>query len=548
MDNKRVILAVVLSMAVLVGWNFLFPPHPPQQAPQQQSQPADAEQASAQQHTSRADTDFGGNVTADIESAETAPFRIAEEETVTVSTPLYEMDFNTAGGFMTHLRLKEYKESIEPNSPLMDLMHPKAMSKAPMGLLYDGRATWKKGAWTAEKHNLDLSQGDTGRLKLTLERDGGRIVRILQFTADSYEVKETVTVENISASDAEVRVGLTMATTSLSSPGNQYDRTRVAWFNDNGLSDEDSESDLKEGRIVQDGLQWGGVESNYFLLAIAPMDPALLKMKMEDEVYRLAVEMDSAVLAPGGQKSWSAVYFMGPKESKVLENAPNNLYASFNLGWFEFIAKPLLDGLNFFYSYTGNYGWAIIILTLIIKIVFIPLSHKSYKSMEQMKKLQPMMAKIREKYKDDRQKMNEEMMQLYKTYKVNPAGGCLPMLLQIPVFLGLYNALLNSIELRHAPFIAHVPFTDIIWLADLSAKDPFYVTPVIMGATMFLQQKMTPSPGDPTQAKIMLLMPVFFTFIFLNFPSGLVVYWLVNNVLSIAQQWWMLRSSNKAEA
>jgi len=185
-------------------------------------------------------------------------------------------------------------------------------------------------------------------------------------------------------------------------------------------------------------------------------------------------------------------------------------------------------------------------LTIIIKIVFWPLTHKSYKSMDQLRKLQPLMAQIREKHKDDRQQMNEEMMRLYKTYKVNPAGGCLPMVVQIPVFIGLYQALLNAIELRHAPFITHVPFTDIIWLADLSVKDPFYVTPIIMGATMFLQQKMTPAPGDPTQAKIMLALPVVFTFMFLNFPSGLVVYWLVNNVLSIAQQWHLINKSKKA--
>ena len=163
--------------------------------------------------------------------------------------------------------------------------------------------------------------------------------------------------------------------------------------------------------------------------------------------------------------------------------------------------------------------------------------------MNQMKKLQPMMAQIREKYKDDRQKMNEELMRLYKTYKVNPAGGCLPMLIQIPVFFALYQALLGAIELRHAPFIYHLPFTNLVWLADLSAKDPFYITPLIMGATMFIQQKMTPAPGDPTQAKVMLFMPIIFTFLFMNFPSGLVIYWMVNNILSIAQQWWMLKKS-----
>jgi YidC/Oxa1 family membrane protein insertase len=161
--------------------------------------------------------------------------------------------------------------------------------------------------------------------------------------------------------------------------------------------------------------------------------------------------------------------------------------------------------------------------------------------MEKMKKIQPLMAQVREKYKDDRDQMNKEVMRLYKAHKVNPAGGCLPMILQIPVFFALYQALLGAIELRHAPFIAHLPMTDLVWLADLSAKDPFYITPIIMGATMFLQQKMTPTAGDPTQAKIMLFMPIVFTFIFLNFPSGLVVYWMVNNILSIAQQWMIAR-------
>jgi YidC/Oxa1 family membrane protein insertase len=182
-------------------------------------------------------------------------------------------------------------------------------------------------------------------------------------------------------------------------------------------------------------------------------------------------------------------------------------------------------------------------LTILIKLLFWPLSHKSYKSMEQMKKLQPMMQKIREKHADDRERQNQEVMNLYKTYKVNPAGGCLPMLVQIPVFFGLYQALLNSIELRHASFITYLPFTDKIWLADLSAADPFYITPIVMGLTMLLQQMMTPSTGDPVQKKMMMFMPLVFTFMFLNFPAGLVVYWLVNNVLSIAQQWFMLRKA-----
>jgi YidC/Oxa1 family membrane protein insertase len=225
-----------------------------------------------------------------------------------------------------------------------------------------------------------------------------------------------------------------------------------------------------------------------------------------------------------------------------MSKVPGDLVKAVNFGWFDIIAKPLAIALDWFHQYVHNYGVAIILLTIVIKLLFWPLSHKSYKSMEQMKKLQPMMAKLREKYADDKEQLNKEMMQLYKTYNVNPAGGCVPMVLQIPVFFGLYKALLGTVALRHADFIHYLPFTDIVWLADLSAKDPLYITPIIMGATMFLQQKMTPSAGDPTQQKIMMFMPLIFTFLFLNFPAGLVVYWMVNNILSIAQQWMIHRT------
>ena len=199
------------------------------------------------------------------------------------------------------------------------------------------------------------------------------------------------------------------------------------------------------------------------------------------------------------------------------------------LGWFSAVAKPLLTALKFFYRYVHNYGIAIIIVTVIIKILFYPLTYKSYKSMKEMQKIQPKMAELKEKYKNDRDAMNKAVMELYKTHKVNPLGGCLPMLVQMPIFVALYRALMYSIELRHAPFM--------LWIQDLSTKDPYYVTPIIMGATMFIQQKMTPATGmDPAQAKMMLALPVVFTVMFLNMPAGLVLYWLVNNILTIAQQ------------
>jgi YidC/Oxa1 family membrane protein insertase len=243
---------------------------------------------------------------------------------------------------------------------------------------------------------------------------------------------------------------------------------------------------------------------------------------------------------------------LGPRELSLLKELGKQLDLAINFGFFDIIARPMLFALRFFNKYVKNYGISIIIITILIKILFWPLTHKSYKSMKEMQKLQPLMKKIREKYKHDKQQMNKEMMALYKTYKVNPMGGCLPMAIQIPVFIALYNLFGKSIELRHAPFM--------LWINDLSAPDrlfsfpfeiplmsPPYGIPVLtllMGATMYITQKMTPmTMGDPTQAKVMQFLPLFFTFIFINFPSGLVLYWLVNNILQIGQQYRIKKSS-----
>jgi len=234
------------------------------------------------------------------------------------------------------------------------------------------------------------------------------------------------------------------------------------------------------------------------------------------------------VINPGLSASVTHRLFVGPKDIDILKAQGDSLEKSLDLGWFTEIAKPMLYSIKFFYKYVGNYGVAIIIITIILKVLFFPLTHKSYKSMKGMQKIQPEMTKLREKYKDDRDTMNKEVMALYREHKVNPMGGCLPMVVQIPVFFALYKSLMFSIELRHAPFF--------LWVTDLADKDPYYVTPVIMGVTMFIQQKMTPSQMDPMQQKIMLALPVVFTFMFLSFPSGLVLYWLVNNVLTIGQQ------------
>ncbi|HCW93854.1 MAG TPA: preprotein translocase YidC, partial [Flexistipes sinusarabici] len=225
--------------------------------------------------------------------------------------------------------------------------------------------------------------------------------------------------------------------------------------------------------------------------------------------------------------------FVGPKEYDLLSSYKFELEESIEFGIFSFLSIPMLQILNFTYDYVGNYGLAIIVLTFVIKIITYPLTQKSMTSMKKMQVLQPEMTKIREKFKGEPQKRNAAMMELYKKHGANPMGGCLPMVIQIPIFIALYKTLLVSIELKGSPFI--------FWITDLSQKDPYFITPILMGLSMFLQQRMTPTGGDPTQQKIFMFLPLVFTFIFLNFPAGLVIYWLTNNVLTIIQQYFINR-------
>jgi len=278
---------------------------------------------------------------------------------------------------------------------------------------------------------------------------------------------------------------------------------------------------LQAPQTFKENLKWIAQEDKYFCAGLVPLT------KVEEA--RAWTDKGSPIIAFKGQPSVNKFFFYaGPKEHDRLVKLDHGFEYIIDYGFFSIIARPLFWILKFFHSFLGNYGWAIILLTISVRIPFIPLVSRGQKSMKRLQELQPKMTEIREKYKKDPQKMQKEMTDLYKKHKVNPVGGCLPMVLQIPVFFALYKVLLISIELRGAPFL--------LWIVDLSAKDPYYILPVVMGITMVVQQKMTPSTMDPKQAKLMMLMPVVFTFMFLNFASGLVLYWLVNNLLSIGQQ------------
>jgi YidC/Oxa1 family membrane protein insertase len=540
-DNWRIFLALGLTMLVLVGWNLLFPP---QQVPEQTGNTTQESMQTAE-HEPVPETktpERRPSKPKDVMQPDRAePFSASEAKSVQVDTPLYTAVLSAQGGVLEHFYLKKYRETIESDSPPIDLVHEKALNKAPMGILWNRGAAWRQAQWSVQGDDIQITGDDTAQLTFRGDLDGLAFVRTFTFRADSYAVDEDLQVANTRENYVSGVLSLTMASSGLVANESRYNKTSIAYYANKSLHKEDDTDDLKLGIESETPVNWAGVDSNYFLVSVVPTSQGMFfKGKFEDSVYRVALEQNTRI-DPGQRESIAASYYLGPKEQQYLAMVGNNLIGALHYGWLNIIARPLVQVLKFFYSYVGNYGVAIILLTFVIKIIFWPLSHKSYKSMEKMKKIQPMMKQLKEKYKDDRQKMNQELMQLYKTYKVNPAGGCLPMLLQIPVFIGLYEALMGAVELRHASFISHFPFTDIVWLADLSAKDPYYITPVVMGLSMFLQQKLSPTAGDPTQAKIMLIMPIFLTFIFLNFPSGLVVYFFTNNMLSIFQQWRLMR-------
>ena len=538
-DGKNLVIAIVLCLVVIVGWSYLAEymgwvqkPDPAVVAQQQQAQQQQVQQAEAQRQAQEA---------ARQETLAVPAFAPSAGQDVTVRSPLYEAVLYSGGGALRSFKLKNYHTTIARGAPLVNMVDPQTARVAPLGLVINSQPSWSTGQWSVDagKDGLTLDKGQQGLLRLVGQVDGLTVVRELTFSADSYLIRETVRLVNQTDQARSVRLGYTVAADGSNASGSRYDLMRVAWDSDGSLSEESSAKTLEETGVQATGkIYWAGAMSTYFLSAVLPGDTANLTVKgrLQQGTYRAAVEEPETVLAPGEQRELRVSYWLGPKVRSQLAAVSDELVKSIDLGMFHLIAKGLLWLLEFFQKYVHNWGVAIILLTVLIKAVFWPLNAKSYASMEQMKKLHPLMGNIREKYKNYKEMMNKEVMALYKTYGVNPASGCVPILIQMPVFFGLYQALLTSIELRHAAFISTLPGTDIIWLADLSAKDPFYITPIIMGVTMFVQQRLSPPATDPTQQKIMMFLPLIFTVLFLGFPSGLVVYWLVNNILSIAQQ------------
>jgi len=505
------LLAIILSIAILITYQYFFVKPVLQPVSQEKSiRETVKEETKTSQPSPKA-----------VAPMPRTEVSVAEKE-VRVEGDLYAAVLTSIGGTIKSIELKKYKD--KNGKPIVlkgdDVLPPLAIG-ADEGFQFS-------------KVNFSVKGKD---VKLGYSLNTAALV--FEYSSEGYSIRRTYTFkDNDYGIDLKDEVsGLNSYWITLGKDFGIYEKDESVHFGPVILKDADRmefvAKKLTEPKNFKEGVKWIAQEDKYFFSSIVP------KVQIEDsKVWSKNGDALVALKLPAGVSNY--FIYAGPKEYDTLKKYGFGLEHIVDFGFFSILARPLFWVLKIFYSISHNYGIAIIILTILVRIPFIPLINKGQKSMKKLQDIQPKMAEIREKYKNDPQRMQKELMELYKKHKVNPMGGCLPMLLQIPVFFALYKVLLIAIELRNAPFM--------LWIKDLSVKDPYYILPIIMGATMVIQQKMTPSTMDPTQQKIMMIMPIVFTFMFLTFPSGLVLYWLVNNVLSIAQQWYMNKKLAKQPA
>ena len=544
-DRTRLIIAMVLSFIVIIFYpkilEFLGVETP---AMKQEREAAEATKTTTTAQTVKEDTSTPTGeqkTTAKVEPAPTPPLAPTmpreEERLVTIDTPLYRAVISSHGGGLKSFRLKQYKETIEEGSKAIDIVKP-VDGLYPLITRLKVSGLPEVPLFDIPTDSIQIGTGDTGKLTLRWQApDGTLIEKSYLFSSDNYTVDVELKITN--HSQESIKGTLINDISGVFKAKDSYFHHGPLRRIDGKTKRQDPETSIEMGK---GSPEWIGVEDKYFLLAMLPEDnrDTFWESTVPGQ-HAGKVSLGKAIdIGPSSHMITSFTAYLGPKEYDRLIAMGRGLDEAIEFGLFSLIARPLLVVLNFFERYVGNYGIAIILLTVVIKLLFYPLTKHSLSSMRKMQEIQPQMLAIREKYKNDRERMNKELYELYKRYRINPVSGCLPIFLQLPVFVGLYEVLSVAIELRHAPFM--------LWIQDLSAKDPYYITPVLMGISMFIQQKMTPTTMDPTQAKIMLIMPLVLTFVFMSFPSGLVLYWLVNNILSIAQQYQLYKETGRAKA
>ena len=539
MDTQRFILVLALALVSIMLW----------EAWQQDYGSAPAR--SNGQATAPGDEDLGiPQVKPDDPPAPDLPRAEGPVETgnpvVTVETDVLRLKIDR-GGTIVFAELPDYPVSLDrKDQPFVLLDESASLYHVIQSGLVGDSAPTHRDAFSAERRLYTLSAGEQ-TLEVPLRwtsPEGVSVTKVFAFERGAYRVQLRYLIENGSAGDWEgrqytqikrdnpSREGRRMIYTYtgavLSSPDDRYEKIS---FGD--MEDKDEEAQISNG--------WAAMIQHYFLTAVLPADTEAAyryyTRSFSSGHYSIGNVSPALRVAPGQRGELTGYLYIGPKLQSVLETLAEGLELTVDYGFLWFLAKPLFWCLERLHGWTGNWGWSIILVTFLLKILFYHLSAAGYRSMANMRRVQPRLMAIRERHKEDRARLNQAMMQIYKEEKINPFGGCFPILVQIPVFLALYWVLLESVELRQADFI--------FWLKDLSNKDPFFVLPIIMGATMLIQQKLNPAPMDPMQEKVMKALPFVFTVFFAFFPSGLVLYWVTNNVLSIAQQWLITRNLEK---
>jgi YidC/Oxa1 family membrane protein insertase len=535
--ERRVVIFLVLSLAVILGYDLLLkqlgllPPQDTVQEPPPEvtaTRSEDAQTAPAKPAAKAS----GGTTAAEPQGPSPSPSEQVRplEQTVIVETDLVRVSLDSRGGVISSWELKHHRTSPPDDKPVQ-LVHQGAKFKGPLSVATSNPNVDRvlhEGLYSIETDFTSLDNTHpVGHATLRFQDSvsGLNVLKRLTFHQGSYVVDVSLTVDGLDGG-YDVLLGTNFGIVEW---GDGF----IGLIGSASLVDGTVEKETPDTEMERKGaVQWVALQDKYFLSVLMPQGATAALAKREGEKL-----VSGGVRMPrSGGPTTALQLYAGPKEYDTLRSLNAGLEETIDFGWFIFgswsvvkaVAKPIFYVLRFLNEYTHNYGVTIILLTMGIKVLFVPLQYKSYKSMKQMQMIQPKVAALQEKYKDDRDKLNKELIKLYRDHKVNPVGGCLPMILQMPVFVALFNILYMTIDLRQAPFVG--------WITDLSVQDPYYVLPIIMGATMVIQQKITPTTMDPTQAKIMLVLPVFMTFLFINFPAGLVLYWLTNNVLTIGQQ------------
>ena len=565
-EQRNLILAIVLSVTIIIAFQYFYELPRIQEAQRQQAQRTEQMAETApDQAAPEAVAPAPPGAPATPETARTQA--LATTERVVIENARLEGSLALTGGRIDNLVLSDYRETTEPDSPHVRLLNPPGVPNtyfAEFGWVAGDEGTAVPGrdaTWQADREELRPDQ------PVTLTWDNGENLRFSRTVAldENYMFTVTQRVENTSDEPVTLHpYGLISRWGTPETLGFFILHEGPIGVLDGTLEEIDYD-DLREDGPIELSSQggWLGITDKYWLASLVPDQESDLVANFRhylaegQDRYQVDYLRPAMTVAPGQRVEVTDRLFAGAKEVNLLDAYANEygiplFDRAVDFGWFYFLTKPIFHILHFFYQLLGNYGLAILLLTLLVKLLFYPLANKSYRAMSKMKKLQPEMMRLREQFSDDKMRMNQELMALYKKEQVNPMSGCLPIVVQIPVFFALYKVLFVSIEMRHAPFFG--------WIQDLSAPDPtslfnlfgllpwdppaflmIGIWPLLMGATMLLQTKLNPQPADPIQAKVMMFLPLMFIFLFATFPAGLVIYWTWNNVLSIAQQWLIMK-------